>query len=183
MLIEYGADVNAQNESLKTALMIAAFYGKLDMVKILRRQGASYDIKDKSGCQAIHYVVDGGNIQTLEWMLFDGADVNAKDSILGWTPLIRAASVNSSYEVAKMLIKFKAKIDTLDKENKNSLLIATINGNLPLVKVLVENGANFDVQNTYGKSLYDLAVSMDRRVILRHFLFLVRHHPLNVIFI
>lgn len=59
MLIEFGADVNAQNESLKTALMIAAFYGKLDMVKLLRRNGASYELKDKSGCQAIHYAVDG----------------------------------------------------------------------------------------------------------------------------
>lgn len=67
-------------------------------------------------------------------MLFDGADVNAKDSVLGWTPLIRAASVNSSYEVPKLLIKFKAKIDTLDKESKNALLIATINGNLNFVK-------------------------------------------------
>jgi ankyrin repeat protein len=28
MLVENGADVNAQNDSLKTALMIAAFYGK-----------------------------------------------------------------------------------------------------------------------------------------------------------
>ena len=164
MLIEFGADVNAQNESLKSALMIAAFYGKLDMVKLLRKNGASYDLRDKSGCQAIHYAVDGGNIQTLEWMMFDGADVNVKDSVLGWTPLIRAASVNSNFEVAKLLIKFKAKIDVLDKENKNALLIATINGNLPFVKVLVENGANFDVQNSYGKSLYDLAVSMDRRV-------------------
>jgi len=114
-------------------------------------------------------LLKGGNIQTLEWMLFDGADVNAKDSVLGWTPLLRAASVNSSYEVPKLLIKFKAKIDTLDKENKNALLIATINGNLPFVKVLVENGANFDTQNTYGKSLYDLAVSMDRRLIVKYF--------------
>lgn len=163
-MVARGADVNAQSESKKTALMIAAFYGRLDMVKELRRNGALYEIKDKSGCQAIHYAVDGGNIPTLEWMLYDGADVNVRDEMDGWTPLIRAASVNASFEVARILIKFKAKLDVIDKENKSALLIATINGNLPFVKVLVENGANFDVKNKYGKSLYDLAVSMDRRV-------------------
>lgn len=59
-------------------------------------------------------------------------------------------------------LKFKAKIDALDKENRNAWLIATINGNLPFVKVIIENGANFKVKNYFGKSLYDLTVSMDR---------------------
>lgn len=144
--------------------MIAAFYGKLEYIKMLRRYGAEYDLKDKAGLSAIHYAVDGANVQAIEWMLLDGADVNAKDNN-GWTPLIRSASVSGSADVAKMLIKFKAKIDVVDKENKNALLIATINGNLPLVKVLVENGANYRLKNNFGKSLYDLAVSMERKVI------------------
>lgn len=164
MLITHGADVNAQNESLKTPLMIAAFHGKLSMVKELRQSGATYDLRDKSGLSAVHYAVDGGHLETLEWMLYDGADVNTKDHITGWTPLLRAASINSSHEIARILIKFKADIDVFDKENKNALMIATINGNLPFVKILVENGADFSVKNNFGKSLYDLAVSMERKV-------------------
>lgn len=45
-------------------------------------------------------------------------------------------------------------------------MIAVINGNQPLVEVLVQNGADLTIRNEYGKSLYDLAVSMDRRVII-----------------
>ena len=48
-------------------------------------------------------------------MLNDGADANAKDSFSGWTPLIRAACVNSKPEIAKILIRYKAKVDALDK--------------------------------------------------------------------
>ena len=144
--------------------MIAAFYGKLEYIKHLRRYGAEYGLRDKAGLSAIHYAVDGGNVQAIEWMILDGADVNAKDNN-GWTPLIRSASVGGNADVANILIKFKAKIDVVDKENKNALLIATINGNLPFVKVLVENGANYKLKNNFGKSLYDLAVSMDRKVI------------------
>ena len=82
---------------------------------LLRQQGASYDIKDRSGMVAIHYAVDGGDVTTLEWMISDGADVNAKDDVNGWTPLLRAASVNSTAEVARVLIRYDSKIDVLGK--------------------------------------------------------------------
>lgn len=175
-MIEFGADVNAQSESLKTALMLAVFYGKLNFVKELRMNNASYDLVDKSGMTVVHYAVDGGNVETLEWILNDGADVNKKDSMDGWTPLLRAASVNASGDIARVLIKYNAKIDVLDKENKNALLIATINGNLGFVKALIENGANFNVKNKFGKSLYDLAVSMDRKVLI-FFCFILNLKP------
>ena len=75
LFIENGAEVNFQNESLKTPLMLAAFYGKISMVKTLRQHGASYSIKDNTGMSAIHYAVDGGHCDTLELMITDGADV------------------------------------------------------------------------------------------------------------
>ena len=164
LLVESGADVNAQNESLKTALMLAAFYGKLNIVKLLRLKNASYELRDKSGMQAVHYAVDGGNADTLEWMLQDGADVNARDYSNGWTPLLRAASVNSTKDIARVLIRYKARIDAMDKEDKTPLMIATINGNLQFVQVLIDHGADFSIKNKFGKSLYDLAYAMERKV-------------------
>ena len=164
LLVEKGAEVNAQSESLKTALMLAAFYGKLNIVKLLRQKSASYDLKDKSGMSAIHYAVDGGNADTLEWILQDGADVNARDYSNGWTPLLRAASVNSSKDIARVLVRYKARIDAMDKEDKTALMIATVNGNLQFVQVMIENGADFTIRTKFGKSLYELAYSMDRKV-------------------
>lgn len=111
----------------------------------------------------VFYAIDGGHLHALEWMLNDGADVNIV-AYNGWTPLLRAASVNSSPDIARLLIHHGAEIDALDKKNKNALLIATINGNVPFVKVLLENGANFRFKNNFGKTLYDLAISMDRKV-------------------
>lgn len=144
--------------------MLAAFYGKLEFVKELRANNASYNLTDKTGMTVVHYAVDGGNADVLQWILMDGADLNQADSLNGWTPLLRAASVNASGEIAKILIKYGANIDAIDKEGKNALLIATINGNLSFVKVLIQYGANFNTKNNFGKSVYDLAVSMDRKV-------------------
>ncbi len=49
LLISKGCNVNAQNETGKTALMLASFSGKLALVKELRNNGASYDVVDNSG--------------------------------------------------------------------------------------------------------------------------------------
>ena len=37
--------------------MLAAFSGKLNVVKELVNSGASYDKKDNSGCTVLHYAV------------------------------------------------------------------------------------------------------------------------------
>jgi ankyrin repeat protein len=63
-----------------------------------------------------------------------------------------------------LLIKFKADLNALDKDNKSALMIAVINGNQPFVQALVENGADINIKNEYGKTTYEMAVSMDRRV-------------------
>ena len=105
-------------------------------------------------------------LDAIKYVLIDGADVNAVDSTTGWTPLLRFASLGGCKEIAELLIKFKADINVKDFEKKSPLMIAVINGNQPLVEVLVQNGADLTIRNEYGKSLYDLAVSMDRRVII-----------------
>lgn len=165
LFIECGINVNHQNESLKTALMLAAFHGKLHMVKVLRQHEACYDIRDNSGMTALHYAVDGGHCDTIEYMLNDGCPANEIDSVNRWTPLLRAASLNATENVARVLIKYGALLNVEDIHNKSALMIAVINGNLPFVQTLVMNGADIYTLNEDGKSLYDLALSMDRRVI------------------
>jgi ankyrin repeat protein len=162
--MERGAKVDEQNESLKTALMLAAFYGRLQLVKILRQYGACYNKRDNSGMAAIHYAIDGGNCDTIEYMVMDGANINEIDTVNGWTPLLRAASLNAKADVARVLIKYGADMNISDVNQKTALMVATINGNLPFVQVLVSHGADMTKLNEYGKSLYELALAMDRKV-------------------
>ena len=164
LLIESGAEVDAQNESGKTALMLAAFSGKLKIIQALRGSGASYDKFDRSGSFIVHYAVDGGNVDSLQWMLLDGIDPNKKDMNSGWTPLFRVANISGNKDIAELLIKFKADVNARDKENKTALMMAIINGNQPLVELLVNHGADIMFKNEYGKNALDLAKAMERIV-------------------
>lgn len=169
LLIERGAKVDEQNESEKTALMLAAFYGRLHLVKVLRQYDASFEMRDNSGMCPLHYAIDGGNCDTIEYMVTDGADINAVDTVNGWTPILRAASLNAKADVARVLIKYGADLNLADNNQKTALMIATINGNLPFVQVLVTHGADLYAKNEYGKTLYELAIAMDRKTIIRYF--------------
>jgi len=120
--------------------------------------------KDRNGQTPLHYAVDGGNLDTIHFILMDDCDVNVPDTASGWTPLLRCASMNGKKEVIDLLIKFGAKVNMLDLEGKSALMIAVISGNQPVVQILIEHGADITVKNEYGKGIYEMAFSMDRQV-------------------
>lgn len=128
---------------------------------------AELNIKDNAGLTALHYAVDGANLDSIKYILMEKADVNIKDNS-GWSPLLRAASTSASKEIAELLCKFKADVNILDNDHKSALMTAVVNGNQPFVQVLVENGADLSIKNDFGKTAYDLAVSMDRRRVVKY---------------
>ncbi|XP_013422003.1 fibronectin type 3 and ankyrin repeat domains protein 1 [Lingula anatina] len=166
-LIENGADVNFANESKKTALMMACFSGNLAEAQELRKHGADYNARDKGGSMPIHWAVDGGDPNLLEWIIQDGADVNSKDSHSHWTPLIRAATIGGNVKIAEVLIKHGANVNMHDKDGKTALMSAVINGYQELVLLLLKENADVSVKNEYGKNVYEMAVSMDKRKVIK----------------
>ena len=55
--------------------MLAAFSGKLEAIQMLRENDADYDLRDKGGSTALHWVVDGQNAgvyisNTVHWESF-----------------------------------------------------------------------------------------------------------------
>jgi hypothetical protein len=61
--------------SVCCSLMLACYAGHLDVVKYLRRHGASWEARDLGGCTALHWAADGGHCPVIEWMIKDGCEV------------------------------------------------------------------------------------------------------------
>ena len=70
------------------SLMLACYCAKLEVVKELKFHGADMTIKDKGGSTALHWAMDSHNTEVIEWLLDQGADIEATD-YNGWTPLLR----------------------------------------------------------------------------------------------
>lgn len=167
VLIKHGADVDTQNDSGKTALMLATFAGKLKSIEFLRECHAKYDVRDKGGSTAFHWAIDGQHMDTVSWCIDDGWDVNIKDTGSQWTPLLRCAAVNGNADIARLLIKNGADVDACDGDGKTALMIAVINGHQNLVELLLKHEANIKVKNAFGKSAYEMAQSMEKRRITK----------------
>lgn len=60
--------------------MLACYAGHLDVVKYLRRHGASWETRDLGGCTALHWAADGGHCDVIEWMIRDGCEVRVPAS-------------------------------------------------------------------------------------------------------
>lgn len=167
ILINAGAYLETKNDSGKTALMMASIKGHADAIGILLEHGADINNCDKSGLCALHCAVDGEQLRALRTLLTAGADVNMAETGIGWTPLLRCAGLknNGNILVAGELIKFKATVDTQDKEGKSALHNAILNGHAKLVDLLLQHGANLELKTNTGHSAKSLADCTENRAV------------------
>jgi ankyrin repeat protein len=106
MLIDAGADVNAQDQFGNTPLMYAAFKGNNQLIDILLHAGADINAtREASGFTALACAVVMEHPETVRVLIEAGADLETTDKS-GNTPLMKAKSKDSKHseEIAKLLI-------------------------------------------------------------------------------
>lgn len=122
---------------LKAAVIEASKRGFTDIVRLLRRQGAdlSKPEQDKQGMTALHYAAYGSHLETVRYLLLEGADPNYLDE-LGKSPLF-CASESGNKGIVSLLIEKGASPNAVNSEGFSSLQLAARNGNLDVVKKLL----------------------------------------------
>ncbi|KAG9346086.1 hypothetical protein JZ751_007904, partial [Albula glossodonta] len=129
------------------SLMLACFHGHLDIVKYLRECGAPWTSRDRAGCTPLHWATDGGHLPVIAHMIQDGCEVDGRDSVSHWTPLMRVSAVGGNVAVASLLIKAGADVNARDKNGKTPLMVAVLNNHEKLVQLLLEKGADHHMKN------------------------------------
>ena len=79
-LIQKGADMNAKDNSGKTALMRASMDGRAEAIDKLIEFGADVNAKDNSGKTALIRASIDGRKEAIDKLIEFGADVNVKDN-------------------------------------------------------------------------------------------------------
>jgi len=99
-LLNAGADVNTEATNGMTSLMLAA--DNKELIKYLLAVGAKIEATDQSGWTAVLHAVQKEQVNKLELLLTNGAEVNikAKDGI---TPQFLAESINDSIKRKRIL--------------------------------------------------------------------------------
>jgi ankyrin repeat protein len=141
------AEAKAKNDGGWTALMFAEAGVHSDIVDLLRRHGARDML---SGVRSpLTEAVINGDLKTVELLLSNGVDANAKDK-LEHRPLYLAVMKHRK-DIIELLISHGADLDAGSGLHKHTALqYAVIHRNIDLVEFLISNGANLNAKDKYG---------------------------------
>lgn len=149
--IEEGANVNAQNKQLKTALKLTILYNHPDITEFLLKQPkVDIEIKDESGTTSLITAASLGRENTVKLLIEKGSDVNSA-SQSGSTALIVASDQNYP-EIVKLLIQNGANVNTKDKNRFSAIMAAAKMHHVKIVKMLAAAGARIkDISSSQFK--------------------------------
>lgn len=178
LLLNEGADVNAQDNAGNTALSLAAENNDVELVKVLLAAHPNPNLRASNGLSAaeaaailgyrqcleilreagvpyesnLSFAAALGDITEIKALIAKGADVNAPRTPTSFVPLALAARENQ-LEAMRLLISSGAKVDAVGATTP--LVLAAGWNRLDAVKLLLEAGANPDLASESG--LYPLA--------------------------
>jgi ankyrin repeat protein len=107
-------------------------------------------------------LVEGGTPQDIKNAVNQGADVNARDAVNGWTPLMYAARYNRNPGAIAALLDSGAKIDSRADDGSTPLMCAAANNTNPeVIATLVKHGAQINARADGWTALICAADSND----------------------
>eukprot|EP01112_Ceratiomyxa_fruticulosa_P022853 TRINITY_DN8507_c0_g1_i1.p1 TRINITY_DN8507_c0_g1~~TRINITY_DN8507_c0_g1_i1.p1 ORF type:complete len:359 (-),score=71.85 TRINITY_DN8507_c0_g1_i1:166-1242(-) len=163
-LLKAGADVNCKTIDGVTPLLIASQGGDLKMVRILLSQGANVNIQMKDGSSPLYVAAARNHLPVVVELLNNNADPSL--SVDDSSTCIHVACQIGSAEIAEAILKHPNKgkelVNVKRKDGLTPLHIAARHGQAKVLKVLLENNADFkcecegetalDVAERYGRS-------------------------------
>ena len=172
LLRRNGADVNVRGNDTdgKTPLFSAAWYGDLEVVRVLLDYKVDINARSPTNWTAMHYVSKGPHLgwtlpphcgdqllpDIARLLVEQVADVNAQADD-GRIPLHVVAEWGR-LEVMRVLLEHGANVGAKNNEGRTPLHLAAISGS-ETVHILLEHGANVAVEDNEGRTPLHLATS------------------------
>ena len=144
ILLERGADVNAQGEQSSKALEAALSSRRQEIVRMLLEKGAKINAQGSFYANALCTASRKGHKEIVSMLLEKGVDVNARIRYLG--NALQAASSNGHQEVVHILLENGADINAQRGNLGTALEAASRNGNQEIVCMLLKKGAGVNAQ-------------------------------------
>lgn len=142
ILLENGADLNAQNKLGASVLTMASRGGHVSMVKLLLESGAFVDNYDHFSTNVLS---------------------SSRDDLPDITPLMAAAQ-HGHEAVVHLLLEWGADCNYAVKTmGWSPLMLAAVSGKVSLAQQLMEKGANPDHLNVLHKTPFEISVGFKHK--------------------
>ncbi|KAH8999662.1 ankyrin repeat-containing domain protein [Lactarius hatsudake] len=139
LLVERGADVEAQDQLGTTPLHLASLYGRLEIAQLLLDQGANAHARSNRSRSPLHAAAQG----------FHGLHVHPHGMYIapkeGYHP-------QQALSVARLLLGRGVDVNALDEVHETPLHLASSNGRLEIARLLLAHGAKTNAENVHGRT-------------------------------
>ncbi|KAH9987290.1 ankyrin repeat-containing domain protein [Russula compacta] len=156
LLLEHGADVEAEDNEHATPLLEAARNGKLEVARVLLEHGAVVHVQDNQGCTPLHLASwqRYPNVIRFFFLEHQGAVVHVRNK-LGRTPLHETAS--GGYTNIIRLLLDGEDVEAKDNHNMTALHLAAYQGRLAATRELLKHGANAHARDNVCQTSFKIA--------------------------
>jgi ankyrin repeat protein len=142
LLLDQGAEVNAQNAFGSTALIWAA--ADIDKVRLLVERGANVNLTGKTGRTPLFVAaMSDGSAPIVKLLVSKGADLKAKDAFGNTTAL--AAAVGNDLDTLRLTLDAGVDVNAAGVTGMTPLIVASYHSNVEAVKLLLAKGAQVNV--------------------------------------
>lgn len=133
--VKQGFDINKQDASGKTALMLASYNGHSQVVQYLLENEANANATDKQGRTPLTFAASGPFPETVKILLEHGADPNRIEGSEQWSPLMWAAAEGNE-QVVQILLDHGADPTLKDNDDETAWDFAKSNGHDKISRLL-----------------------------------------------
>ncbi|URH27853.1 ankyrin repeat protein [Fowlpox virus] len=151
-LISYGSTVDIKDNIGSTPLMHAC--GNKDISKLLIEKGADPNISNIHGYTPLHNAAAYGSVDVVNLLLSYGVSIDAKDKIIGSTPLDHGVH---HPEIVKLLLEKGANPNTINLYGytplKNAILKSRLSAEYIIPYVVLQDFSILDGRNMPGSGI------------------------------
>ena len=164
LLLDKGAEIDAQGGHHGNALQAASIGGREEVVRLLLDKGAEVNARGGRDGNALQAASTGGYEEVVRLLLDKGAEVNAQGEYYG--NALQAASIGGREEVVRLLLDKGAEVNAQGGHHGNALQAASTRGREEVVRLLLDKGAEINAQGgLYGNALQAASIGGHEEVV------------------
>ncbi len=155
-ILNLGASLTVKKKGNLSLLYSSVDSQHLEMTKKLIELAPSLvDEPANSGSDPLQVAVARGNLQLMDLLLIEGKSKSLSKKYINGNMLLHLAAFSGPPDMIVKLIELGLKVDEKNDRGETALTEAMKNNNVPVMNVLLKNGANVHVSNLMGFSIFE----------------------------